>query len=138
MAVRGISSRLGFLAGFSPRILLVMSGNFGHRHMHQIRIQGLLLLRQILPLTSQQLIEVDLVPVELRSVDTDELGLATDTAPAGAAHTGAVNHDRVKADEGLNAVWLCGLGAELHHDTWADGRSEERRVGKECRSRWSP
>ena len=23
-------------------------------------------------------------------------------------------------------------------DTLADGRSEERRVGKECRSRWSP
>ena len=22
--------------------------------------------------------------------------------------------------------------------TWVDGRSEERRVGKECRSRWSP
>src|SRR2546426_10457302 len=22
--------------------------------------------------------------------------------------------------------------------TWAPGRSEERRVGKECRSRWSP
>src|SRR2546426_2332222 len=24
------------------------------------------------------------------------------------------------------------------HDTHAGGRSEERRVGKECRSRWSP
>src|SRR5687767_10861029 len=23
-------------------------------------------------------------------------------------------------------------------DPWADDRSEERRVGKECRSRWSP
>ena len=26
----------------------------------------------------------------------------------------------------------------LISDTWNDDRSEERRVGKECRSRWSP
>src|SRR3712207_1171142 len=30
-----------------------------------------------------------------------------------------------------DAFWLLGLAAEI-------GRSEERRVGKECRSRWSP
>ena len=38
------------------------------------------------------------------------------------------------------------IGAELHTQEWKpgyryvdfDGRSEERRVGKECRSRWSP
>ena len=32
--------------------------------------------------------------------------------------------------EGKNACWVPG--------TDHDGRSEERRVGKECRSRWSP
>mgnify|MGYP002527597625 CR=1 FL=1 len=36
------------------------------------------------------------------------------------------------------------IGAEVRHDppsalfAGSDGRSEERRVGKECRSRWSP
>src|SRR3989441_12975665 len=28
--------------------------------------------------------------------------------------------------------------AEIEHESKASGRSEERRVGKECRSRWSP
>ena len=27
---------------------------------------------------------------------------------------------------------------EHHHETMSEARSEERRVGKECRSRWSP
>src|SRR5260221_14219181 len=27
---------------------------------------------------------------------------------------------------------------QLHPDLWKSTRSEERRVGKECRSRWSP
>ena len=27
---------------------------------------------------------------------------------------------------------------ELRHEVFARARSEERRVGKECRSRWSP
>ena len=30
-----------------------------------------------------------------------------------------------------------GVRVELH-GCWGDQRSEERRVGKECRSRWSP
>src|SRR2546427_12851186 len=30
------------------------------------------------------------------------------------------------------------LGADDGHVLWVNGRSEERRVGKECRSRWSP
>src|SRR5574340_274775 len=30
------------------------------------------------------------------------------------------------------------LGLARHCDALASGRSEERRVGKECRSRWSP
>ena len=27
---------------------------------------------------------------------------------------------------------------DIHHKAYVDNRSEERRVGKECRSRWSP
>src|SRR4051812_18073700 len=36
--------------------------------------------------------------------------------------------------------WIISTGANLYHDTHfgLDERSEERRVGKECRSRWSP
>src|SRR3712207_2875266 len=34
------------------------------------------------------------------------------------------------------ALWSVAVYAVLAH--WAFGRSEERRVGKECRSRWSP
>src|SRR3712207_1605595 len=30
------------------------------------------------------------------------------------------------------------LGAKVVARAWCDPRSEERRVGKECRSRWSP
>src|ERR1035437_9062875 len=121
MAVRGMFSRFGFLAGFSPRMLLVMSGNFGHRRIPQKGVQGFLLLREILPLAGQKLIKVNLVAVELRSVHTDKLGLAANAAPAGATHAGSVDHDRVKTHEGLNTVRLGGLGAELHHHPWADG-----------------
>ena len=47
---------------------------------------------------------------------------------------------RIKEKLGLNKIneisawWFC-----THHDISFDlSRSEERRVGKECRSRWSP
>ena len=38
---------------------------------------------------------------------------------------------------------MCGQKKELHGKKWVllkniSARSEERRVGKECRSRWSP
>ena len=33
---------------------------------------------------------------------------------------------------------LCGSRATQDDETWDADRSEERRVGKECRSRWSP
>ena len=41
----------------------------------------------------------------------------------------------------LRTAWLCGnepLWATHAARARAEGRSEERRVGKECRSRWSP
>src|SRR5450759_476561 len=131
MAVRGSFSRFGFRAGLLPPVMLVMpalvisgfvmSGNSRHRRTRQIRVQGFLLLREVLPLAGQQQVEVDLVPVKLRSVDADELRLAADAAPAGTTHAGTVHHDRVEADECLDAIRLGGLGAELHHDAWADG-----------------
>src|SRR5256885_10148309 len=54
----------------------------------------------------------------------------------------------VLAEEALDALaeLLRALHVDLRHpvvagldvDGWREGRSEERRVGKECRSRWSP
>src|SRR5579871_2043703 len=39
----------------------------------------------------------------------------------------------------LSMVWLPGQMTPIHdHICWCVVRSEERRVGKECRSRWSP
>ena len=35
-------------------------------------------------------------------------------------------------------VWLLPSATSLSKPEWVQLRSEERRVGKECRSRWSP
>ena len=43
------------------------------------------------------------------------------------------------ATVGLTSIWLAGGSlAGLICAAFGMGRSEERRVGKECRSRWSP
>src|SRR5256886_12045685 len=39
---------------------------------------------------------------------------------------------------GYSSVWGRRSFGSLPHRQYADLRSEERRVGKECRSRWSP
>ena len=80
----------------------------------------LLLLGEVLPLARHHLVEVHLVPVELRAVHADELGLAADRDAAGAAHPGAVDHDRVQAGVGRDLVRLGDLAGELHHDRRAD------------------
>ena len=40
--------------------------------------------------------------------------------------------------DGLRKVLLAGIGALATGYEKSSERSEERRVGKECRSRWSP
>ena len=55
------------------------------------------------------------------------------------ARTMYQSHDRpvcVKQTEG--GKWYGEGDSELGVGGYYDGRSEERRVGKECRSRWSP
>ena len=37
-----------------------------------------------------------------------------------------------------SGIWLLKIGSFKFPSHWAKMRSEERRVGKECRSRWSP
>src|SRR2546430_17704213 len=50
----------------------------------------------------------------------------------------ALKNVRLKVGEGI-AGWVAKHGEQLIvPDVEADARSEERRVGKECRSRWSP
>ena len=38
----------------------------------------------------------------------------------------------------LDLVFVLTKSGRIEHDQVVDSRSEERRVGKECRSRWSP
>src|SRR5260370_38176638 len=63
--------------------------------------------------------------------------LATATLPAGKLEGAGIG-----AISGI-ATFTDPAGAEVVGDytatiNWGDGRSEERRVGKECRSRWPP
>ena len=48
--------------------------------------------------------------------------LAADGDPATAAHAGAVHHNGVQRDHGLDTEGLGGLGDELHHGNGADGQ----------------
>src|SRR5579864_3209319 len=48
-------------------------------------------------------VEVDLVGVELRAVDAGEYGLAAYGDAAAAAHSGAVDHDRIETGHSLDA-----------------------------------
>src|SRR2546426_632387 len=55
----------------------------------------------------------------------------------------ADGHDQLLGREGLELVCEAGVdrrkGAAVYPESCpGGGRSEERRVGKECRSRWSP
>src|SRR5689334_25006645 len=67
-----------------------------------------------------------LLPVPLSLID----GRAAAAADASFCTVGR----NTVADAGV----LVATGADQHHIRDVDGRSEERRVGKECRSRWSP
>ena len=59
---------------------------------------------------------------------------------------GSIDWDKVKASGKIDGVMLRVLGSKggkpyldpYFARNYAECRSEERRVGKECRSRWSP
>ena len=69
-------------------------------------------------------VEVDLVGVEFRAVDANELHGAVDRDSASAAHSGAVDHDSVERCDGGDVVFFSEERYELHHDSWADGDDE--------------
>jgi len=56
--------------------------------------------------------------------------------PYGLARPVFVDAGPIDVDRHINSEWLAAPGDDAQLDALV--RSEERRVGKECRSRWSP
>lgn len=73
-----------------------------------------------------QLLKVDLVTIEVGSVDTGESGPSVDRDAAGAAHSRPVHHDGVEAHQGLDAEGTCRLYTGIHHGQGADGHDQVR------------
>jgi hypothetical protein len=89
-----------------------------------------------------QFVEVDQVAVEIRAVYAGELHVPAHRDAAGAAHAGAIHHDRIEADNGRYAGRPGDFAARLHHrdrpdgDHFADvffaGQDVGQRVGDEA------
>ena len=75
-------------------------------------------------LAEDKLREIYQVGVKFRAVDADEFCLAADCGAAAAAHTGAVNHDSVEADDCLDSERTRYFRYGLHHDDRADADNE--------------
>ena len=71
-----------------------------------------------------QLIKIDQVAVKVGAIYAGKLGLTAHRNTAAAAHTGAVNHNGVQADQGGNFV-LFGQGRnKLHHRNRPNGNNK--------------
>src|SRR6266542_5902493 len=68
-------------------------------------------------------------------LDAEMLGAIRERIAALSADPGAV---KLLVFEGAGAHFSFGASVEEHLPGRVEARSEERRVGKECRSRWSP
>src|SRR6516164_2278315 len=68
-----------------------------------------------------QIGKIDLVRIEVGTVDASEFHLVAQLDPAAAAHTGTVNHDGVETNHRLDSVRTGYLGARLHHERWPNG-----------------
>jgi hypothetical protein len=68
--------------------------------------------------------EIHAVCIELGTVDAGEFAFAVDHHAAASAHPGAIDHDRVKADDGVDVFFAGQVGDGSHHDDWADGDDE--------------
>src|ERR1035438_4322420 len=66
-------------------------------------LDGLALVVAVHGVALHEYLEVDLGSVELGTIDAGELALVAEQHAATAAHAGAVNHDGVEADHGLDA-----------------------------------
>ena len=66
-------------------------------------LEGFLLLLAIHAETVSQLLEINLMPIEFRTVHAGELHLSTDGHPTAATHARTVYHNRIQTDDGGNA-----------------------------------
>ena len=71
----------------------------------------------------EHLVEIDLMSVEFRPVDTHEACLASDRHAACSTHARTVDHDGVERYVGRNLIFLGKQAAELHHDSRSDGET---------------
>ena len=86
------------------------------------------LLLAVHPQAARQEIEVHLMAVEFRSIDTGEFRLPPDGDPAGPAHPRGIHHDGVEADDGLDTVGPGEVGDDLHHGHGPDGEDPVDRL----------
>src|SRR5450631_1298225 len=56
------------------------------------------------PKAHHEIVEVDFVPVEIRTIDAGKLYFVADLDPAAATHPSAIDHDRVEADDRLDRM----------------------------------
>ena len=61
------------------------------------------------------------MPVELRAIHARKLGLAIHRHPARAAHSGAVHHDGIQADHGVDPIAHRQVAHRPHHHHRPDG-----------------
>ena len=71
--------------------------------------------------TFEHLVPIYQGSVELRTIDTNELGLASDGETARTTHTCSINHDGVERYFARNVVLLSGEVRELHHNWRTNG-----------------
>ena len=71
----------------------------------------------------EHFIPVNQGAIELRTVDADELRLATNGQTAGTAHTRTIDHDGVQRHFAGDVMLLGGEVRELHHDRRTDGKN---------------
>ena len=62
--------------------------------------------------------------VKVRAVHAGEFGLTAHDDAASAAHARPIDHDRVHADDRLDAIFLGEQANELHHDERPDRDDE--------------
>src|SRR5688572_24800938 len=63
---------------------------------------------------------------------------SSDKTAEAARKAGASHVLQLKSHRGLSSAFVAGIDAALRLGADIIVRSEERRVGKECRSRWAP
>ena len=71
----------------------------------------------------EHLVPIDEGAIKLRTVNADELRLATNGQTASTAHTRTIYHDGVQADFARNIMLLSGEVRELHHNGRTNGKN---------------